>query len=235
MPVDIKYCGLTRADDARVAESLGARYLGFVFAPSPRQVSVEQVEALLHALDTREPNGEDRADAVPRSPRGARPLRVGVFADTDTARIVATVARLSLDVIQLHGVAMSALVRELRSATSVQLWTVVPVDANGPDDAALEAAALGDGLLFDTKVDGRLGGTGERFDWERMRGVVAPLRGARPIILAGGLRPENVARAIAIFAPDVVDVSSGVERAPGIKDPARMRAFAIASHGAAPA
>ncbi|MBK6305665.1 MAG: hypothetical protein IPF47_08135 [Gemmatimonadetes bacterium] len=76
-----------------------------------------------------------------------------------------------------------------------------------------------------------LGGTGRAFDWERERAVVAPLRAGRSIILAGGLTAENVARAIAVFSPDIVDVSSGVEASPGCKDPARLRAFVHAVHG----
>lgn len=220
MAVEFKVCGLTRATDAQLATTLGAAYLGFIFAASPRQLTVEQAALVMRALDETEP-------AAP-----SRPRRVGVFAGADVATITAAVTQLALDVVQLHGVGDARLVSALRDAMSVHIWTVVHVGHDGVDRRALEGAALGDGILLDAKVDGLLGGTGRSFDWAREREVVEPLREGRSIILAGGLRTENVARAIAVFSPDVVDVSSGVESSPGIKDPARLRAFANAVYGA---
>jgi phosphoribosylanthranilate isomerase len=91
-------------------------------------------------------------------------------------------------------------------------------------------------VLLDPRVDGALGGTGATLDWDALADAVAAVRGAVPLVLAGGLTPENVARAVSTLAPDVVDVSSGVESAPGVKDPARMAAFvaAVRHHPAAP-
>lgn len=223
MAVEFKVCGLTRAADAQLASSLGAAYLGFIFAASPRQLTVQEAALVMRAMDATEP-------AV-RTGASSRPRRVGVFAGADAATISAAVHRLALDVVQLHGVGDAGLVSALRDSVPVKIWTVVHVGPDGVDRRALDGATRGDGILLDAKVDGMLGGTGRSFDWARERDVVEPLREGRSIILAGGLRPENVARAIAVFSPDVVDVSSGVESSPGIKDPARLRAFANAVHG----
>ncbi len=223
MAVEFKVCGLTRATDAQLAATLGAAYLGFIFAASPRQLTVKQAGLVMRALDETEFAEPSR---VP-----SRPRRVGVFAGADASTITGAVQQLALDVVQLHGVGDAGLVSALRDAMPVKIWTVVHVGTDGVDRRSLEGAALGDGILLDAKVDGMLGGTGRSFDWARERDVVEPLREGRSIILAGGLRTENVARAIAVFSPDVVDVSSGVESSPGIKDPARLRAFANAVQG----
>lgn len=218
MAVEVKVCGLTRAADAALATALGAAYLGFIFAPSPRRLTVDAAAQLLATLDT-----ADEATA--------RPRRVGVFAGAGVGEIAAAVHRLGLDIVQLHGEEDARLVAALRDTVPSALWSVVHVGGEGIDRAQLEWATRGDGILLDAKVDGRLGGTGRAFDWERERAVVAPLRAGRSIILAGGLTAENVARAIAVFSPDIVDVSSGVEASPGCKDPARLRAFVHAVHG----
>ena len=219
-PVEIKVCGLTRAADARLATALGARYLGFIFAPSPRRLTLAQAAALLAELDASE-----RA--------ATRPLRVGVFAGAEVDTVVSMVERLRLDVIQWHDADGAERLRAVRAATAARIWSVVHVGPEGIAPSQLEGAALSEAVLLDAKVDGQLGGTGRTFDWDAMRDVVAPLRASRRIILAGGLRADNVVRAIRSFAPDVVDVSSGVEVSPGLKDPARMRAFVDAVHGVA--
>ena len=218
MAVEVKVCGLTRAADAALATALGAAYLGFIFAPSPRRLTVDAAAQLLATLDT-----ADEATV--------RPRRVGVFAGAGVGEIAAAVHRLGLDIVQLHGAEDARLVAGLRDAVPSALWSVVHVGGEGIDRAQLEWATRGDGILLDAKVDGMLGGTGRAFDWERERAVVAPLRAGRSIILAGGLTAVNVARAIAVFSPDIVDVSSGVEASPGCKDPARLRAFVHAVHG----
>lgn len=218
-------CGLTRVADARLATTLGARYLGFILAPSPRRLSVEQAEALFAELD---------ADAVQPPAGSPRPERVGVFAGDDAATIGAVAERLGLDVIQLHGADDTVSLEALRARSTARIWRVVHVGTDGIDAGAIDRALGADGVLLDAKVEGMLGGTGRTFDWAAVRRVLDPRREGRPIILAGGLRAENVARAIHDFAPDVVDVSSGVEAAPGRKDPARLRAFADAVHGVPP-
>jgi len=216
-----KVCGLTRPSDARFAESLGAAYLGFIFTRSPRRLSVEWAEALLRALD-RSPS---RGDAPGRA------RRVGVFGGEGAASVATVARRLALDVVQLHGAADAARIAALRSLTPAALWGVVPVEGDVVDARALDVAASADAILLDARVGGRVGGTGVAFDWERVARALEPLRGSRPIILAGGLTAANVAAAAALFRPDVVDVSSGVEVRPGRKDPGRLHAFAHAVRG----
>ncbi|MEP7381001.1 MAG: phosphoribosylanthranilate isomerase [Gemmatimonadota bacterium] len=225
---DIKFCGLTRGADARAAAALGARYLGVVFAPSLRQLTLAQAASVFESLERPAPGDAATVDVgLPYS----RPQRVGVFAELAVPRIVTMSNTLRLDVIQLHDAGDASRVQALRDATDARLWTVLHVGDDGIVEEQLAAAMLGDAVLVEAKVDGQLGGTGRTFDWAAVRDQLALLRAQRPVILAGGLRPDNVARAIGIFAPDVVDVSSGVEQSPGIKDPARMRAFADAVHG----
>ena len=225
MAVDIKFCGMTRGEDVVLARALGARYLGFVFAPSPRQLTIARARALLHALASA---GDDTHSAEQAL---REPQRVGVFVNVSAAEIARSIEILSLDVAQLHGAGDGALVRTLRGLTPARLWTVVHVGPEGVDTRTLDLAMEGDAMLLDAKTEGALGGTGRAFDWSAVRQQLEPYRAIRPVILAGGLTAENVGRAITILAPDAVDVSSGVERSPGIKDEARMRAFAHAVHG----
>lgn len=206
MPVEIKFCGLTRPEDASEAARLGAAYGGVIFAGGPRRLGVERARDVLSAL------------APP-----AR--RVGVFAGQSGAEVGDIARELRLDVVQLHGEA--GCIDAVRARFGGELWAVVPVE-NGMLPVSIESLlAEADAILLDPLVGGRLGGTGVPLPWEA---IAAPLtairrRTAGRVVLAGGLRPENVAAAIAILEPDVVDVSSGVECAPGVKDHARMRAF----------
>jgi phosphoribosylanthranilate isomerase len=133
--------------------------------------------------------------------------------------------------VQLHGAADMPRVALLRTLTAAEVWSVVPVEGDVVDERALEVACSADGILLDARVGSRVGGTGVTFDWERVSRALEPLRGTRPIILAGGLTAANVTTAASLFRPDVVDVSSGVEARPGRKDPERLRAFAHAVRG----
>jgi phosphoribosylanthranilate isomerase len=211
---EIKFCGLTRAADAREAVALGAQYVGVIFASGPRRLSMEQACAVL-------------AD-VPESVR-----RVGVFADA-TVDVIATAAEtLGLGAIQLHGDDSGRLLDGVRSRFSGEVWSVLRLrDAELPD-IATELFTAADAVLLDAHVAGKLGGTGVTLPWEQLVNDLNAVRsnamGAR-LVLAGGLRAENVGEAIRLLRPDVVDVSSGVETAPGIKDHARMRAFRDAVH-----
>jgi phosphoribosylanthranilate isomerase len=167
-----------------------------------------------------------RAGAVLRDvPAGIR--RVGVFADQSPAEIARLVDILRLDVVQLHGAVDRERIAAVRKNVSVGIWPVVRVAGAGDQlpETVPELLDLGDGLLLDAFVPGVLGGTGVALRWLALSDELERIRGHRPIILAGGLRPENVGEAIAALRPNVVDVSSGVESAPGIKDPERMRAF----------
>ena len=126
----------------------------------------------------------------------------------------------------------SADVAAVRGETEARVWAVVRVTDALPAgvDELFESA---DALLIDARVTGSLGGSGVAVDWAALRSQLASRRGNGRLVLAGGLTPDNVARAVATLRPEVVDVSSGVESAPGIKDHARMRAFAAAVAGAA--
>jgi phosphoribosylanthranilate isomerase len=215
--VEIKFCGLTRPEDALAAASLGAAYVGVIFAGGPRKVTPERAKEILEVV-----------------PTGVR--RVGVFGNhvildgptsgrgSDDEAIQRAVDLIGLDVVQLHGEATAERIAELRRLVQASIWAVVRVTDSLPDRVASLIDAS-DGLLLDAYVPSALGGTGHSFAWDAVAGDLRAIRSERPIILAGGLRPENVADAISALSPDVVDVSSGVEKAPGIKDHSRMREF----------
>jgi phosphoribosylanthranilate isomerase len=193
----VKICGVTRPEDARLAAALGATGIGLVFWPaSPRAVTMAQAEAV--------------AAAVP-----AGVLTIGVFVDATRDEIAAVMRRVPLGAVQLHGGETPAFVESLP-------WPVikaVAVPSEGPLPDLTPWAGVR--VLIDAHDPVRRGGTGRMVDWAR----AAALAATRPVILAGGLRPETVAEAIARVRPAGIDVSSGVERAPGIKDEARLRAL----------
>ncbi len=212
MRTAIKFCGLTRPEDVAYAAELGAAYVGVIFAGGPRTRTVDQAAALFGV----------RA-------RAGEPERVGVFGRVASAEIARTAAAAALDVVQLHAADAAATVAEVRSATTCTVWAVVRADGAGIPRGAMEVAAVADGVVLDAFVPGRLGGTGVALPWDALAESMPSWRREDvPLVLAGGLTPDNVDRAIAALHPDVVDVSSGVESAPGIKDHARMRAFAEA-------
>jgi phosphoribosylanthranilate isomerase len=208
--VEIKFCGLTRAADAAFAGELGAAYLGVVFAGGPRTLEPDRAALVLDGCST---------DA----------RRVGVFgrAVPDEIARVARAAR--LDVVQMHGDPTVGDIAAVRQRTGAELWAVVRVTNTLPPDID-ELFDAADAVLIDARVAGSLGGNGVRVDWSALRPHLDGRRrvASRRVVLAGGLEPGNVPEAVATLQPDVVDVSSGVELAPGIKDHARMRAFAAA-------
>jgi phosphoribosylanthranilate isomerase len=203
---EIKFCGLTRPEDADFAASLGAAYIGVIFAGGPRSLNIPRAMEVL--------------SVVPRTV-----ARVGVFADQDADEIVRTAQVLELDVLQLHGGFDAQRVAALRRSFTGEIWPVCRLSSAVLPPAVHEMLAVGDGLLLDAAVPGKLGGTGVTLPWADLADPLRELRRFKRIILAGGLRPENVGQAIAQLSPDVVDVSSGVESAPGIKDHDRMREF----------
>jgi phosphoribosylanthranilate isomerase len=204
--VEIKFCGLTRREDAKQAVEYGASYVGVIFAGGPRMLTVERAGVVLRDV-----------------PAGFH--RVGVFADQGPTEIARAVDVLQLDFVQLHGGVDRARIAALRETVRVGIWPVVRVSGDRLPEVVPELLDLGDGLLLDALVPGALGGTGVALHWLSLADELERIRGQRPIILAGGLRSENVAEAITALRPNVVDVSSGVESAPGIKDSERMRAF----------
>ena len=204
MATEIKICGLTRSVDAEYADAAGVEYLGVIFAGGPRERTPTQARDTL---------------------AGRRARKVGVFAD-QAADIIAThVEIVGLDVVQLHGVVDAERVERVRAATGREVWAVVRTADGVLPESVDELADAADALLIDAHVPGQLGGSGVRVPWDRLGESLDALDYHPRIVLAGGLTPENVSEAIDLVAPNVVDVSSGVESTPGIKDHTRLRAF----------
>jgi len=216
MPL-VKICGLTRPDDAAHAERSGAAYLGAILAGGPRLLSPAQARQVL-------------------GPRRRGVQRVAVFGDQPAAEVIVTARALDLDVVQLHGTRTAAEAAHIGTSSGCVVWPVVRVAGT---TLPVEAAALGAvhrTLVLDAHVVGQLGGTGVALDWAGLVASVRDLRTAVPdltVILAGGLRPENVGEAMTLLSPAVLDVSSGVESAPGVKDPAQVQLFVQAARDAA--
>lgn len=207
-----KMCGMMRPHDASLAVELGASHIGAIFAQSVRRVSLDS------AIDI--------FDAVRQDARC-----VGVFDSTSSpAEIAATAVGCGVDIVQLHGSASPADIRTIRHSFDGQIWYVIGVDPASHSLPVIEADLyeVVDGLLIDSRVNGHTGGTGVSTRWADIAPDVSRLALRRPIILAGGLNPSNVTRAISTLDPAIVDVSSGVETRPGVKDPDLMRAFAEA-------
>ncbi len=206
MAVELKFCGMMRETDVAHAVSLGSAYVGVIFAESPRRLDPAAARVVLTP-------GRGRAKAA------------GVFGPASVETIASVAAEAALDVVQLHGDPTPAMIDQMRLVFGGEVWAVIRIAGSDlPADAAA-LIAVADAVVLDAKVPGRLGGTGTAFDWEGVATALDRERDRGRIVLAGGLNPENVSHAVRIVAPDIVDVSSGVESAPGIKDHARMRAF----------
>lgn len=206
----IKFCGMTLPEDAALAAELGASHVGVIFAESPRRVTAEQAVDILSA--------------------SAGPRRVGVFGQSPVTEVARIANEVALDVAQVHAAFSRDDMLHLREVFGGEIWAVLPVDISGGGlgEGTCLVADVVDALVFDTSVVGRVGGTGIPFDWAAAAPAVKAAARQIPVVLAGGLKPENVARAIAELAPAIVDVSSGVELSPGVKDRDLMRAFARA-------
>lgn len=208
----IKICGVTLADDAARIAAAGADFLGLNFWSGSRR----RVDA-------------PRAAAIAAAARAAGPVQiVGLFVDAGAAEIGAVHAEVDLDVIQLHGAETPEDAAAIARAVGRPVWKAIA--AGAPGDLARFAAWPVDAILLDTPTPGR-GGSGLTFDWSLARAARASDPGRR-IVLAGGLHPGNVAAAIAAVGPWAVDVASGVEVAPGVKDAARVAAFIAAAREA---
>lgn len=192
----IKICGLTREEDIQAAVSSGADAIGFVFTVSPRRISAETALRLSSGI-----------------PSGV--LRVGLFLNQGKAEIDQVINTVSLDVLQFHGTESE---QDCTAYGLPWLKAVSMADARSASQAESDYPnAMG--LLLDSHSAGKRGGSGKLFDWS----LLTPL--STPVWLAGGLNPDNVAGAIRAVRPCAVDVSSGVESAPGIKDAERISKF----------
>lgn len=208
---DLKYCGLTRAEDAAIAAELDARYAGAIFAHGPRLLDVPRARAMFAGLE------------------GSAVLRVGVFGASPLDEVLRVADAVDLHVLQLHGGGTPDSILSLRERYAGAIWVVARVSGSTVERLDPEVLAAADGVVLDTAVGGRSGGTGVAFDWAASVPAVAALRDRTMVMLAGGLRPANVREAVRTLAPAAVDVSSGVEVSPGIKDHGLMRAFAQAA------
>ncbi len=188
----IKICGITREEDALVCADEGADFLGFIFVPStPRFVEPERAAAIAAKLREREKH----------------PRIVGVFRDVSNDYIREIHSLVGLDLAQLSGSETDDDIRDL----GIAAVRTLRVSDGLPDTHGFPSAAW---LLFDTYDGGRAGGTGRSFDWS----LLANYERSKPFFLSGGITPDNVAAAISLVRPDAIDLSSGVEAEPGIKD-----------------
>jgi len=202
----VKVCGITNADDALAAVELGADALGFIFASSPRQVTPEQVARIVASLPP-------------------FVCKVGVFVDRDIGEVRSVMKLCNLDMVQLHG-SESPAACEALSPRAIKSFAV-------RDESVLSAmpAYKVAAYLLDTHHAVLRGGTGRSFDWR----IAERAAGYGPVIISGGLTAANVRQAIAVGRPYAVDVASGVESKPGVKDHGKLRDFiALAKGGSIP-
>lgn len=205
MSVQAKICGIGDPEAMRTAVAAGAAYVGLVFyPPSPRNVTAKQACGLA---------------SLARAPV----KKVGLFVDPDDATLAAVTMQVALDLIQLHGRETPERVARVRAGFGVPVMKAIKVGSAGDVEAARAYEDACDLLLFDAKAPGATlpGGTGQSFDWTLLAGRAW----RRPWMLSGGLDAANVAEAVRVTGARIVDVSSGVESAPGRKDPAAIRAF----------
>lgn len=212
MAVGIKICGVNSRDALDASVRAGVDMCGFVlFPPSPRNIAVETAAAFVRDL-----------------PAGIRAVVLTVDADDALIDRIRDIVRPGY--IQAHGKEPPARIAEISARARLPVIKALPVSARADLDAAAQYAPVADMLMFDArppKGADRPGGFGHAFDWSLLTGA----RFSRPWLLAGGLAPGNVAEAIRISGAPAVDVSSGVESAPGVKDPGAIAAFAAAARG----
>ena len=211
--IRVKICGLRTPADIQAVADAGAAYAGFVFfEKSPRHVTLQQARDMAFA-----------------APVGL--AKVALTVDADDAALDQIIEAVPLDMLQLHGHETPDRVAEVRARYGLPVMKAVGVADEGDLAAIFDYSTVSDQLLIDAKPPKTAvlpGGNGLSFDWR----LVAQRRWLRPWMLAGGLTPENVAEAIRLTNARQVDVSSGVESAPGVKDPTRIAAFTRAAFGA---
>ena len=202
--VRVKICGITRVEDALAAAAAGADAIGLVFyAKSPRAVDIEQARAILAALPP-------------------FVTTVGLFVDAERSELERILASVPLDLLQFHGD------ESVQQCEAFGRPYIKALRVKAGDDIAAQVARYpsAQGILLDAYVEGVPGGTGEAFDWS-----LIPQALSKPLILAGGLRPDSVAEAVSRVRPYAVDVSGGVEASKGVKDVEKVGAFIRAARG----
>jgi phosphoribosylanthranilate isomerase len=214
----IKICATTNLDDARAAIDAGANALGFILTPSPRQITPEKAAKIISALP-------------------ASVEKIGVVVNESPEALAKLAADVGLTGVQLQGDEPGEQLPEFRRALGLRkIIKTLQARELLADPARLDAYLARhksyDGILLDSGSAATRGGTGQTFDWNAMVAIVERLKEVVPVIIAGGLNPENVTEAIRLFEPCGVDVVSGVEREVGKKDAAKMRAFVAAARAA---
>ena len=218
MSLWIKVCANTSLADAQFAVDAGADAVGFVFAPSPRRVTPAQVAAI-----------------TPHLPASIE--KIGVFVDAPIDEIIDTVRLCRLTGVQLHSDGGSDLPARMRAefGPSLRILRVVHFGPHATEQGStLPSDPNIDAVLVDSRTEKAVGGTGIAFDWKAARESLFAQAGSTKMIAAGGLKPENVAAAIATLVPWGVDVASGVEAAPGRKDRDKVFAFVANARAASP-
>lgn len=206
---------MTRPEDAALGAEIGASYIGVVFADGPRRVSPSEGRRILDAAGT-----------------GVK--RVGVFGMNEPEEIERAAEKAKLDVVQLHADPTAADVAAIRGKFPGEVWAAIRIAGTHIPAYAELLFDKADAIVLDARSETRLGGTGKALPWNDLAVDLALDRGGCAVVLAGGLNPKNVVSAIKTLAPDVVDVSSGIESALGIKDPWLMREFYAAATGIHP-
>ncbi|MEE8188695.1 MAG: phosphoribosylanthranilate isomerase [Kiloniellales bacterium] len=212
MPIEVKICGINSPEALRAAVEAGADYMGLNFyPPSPRAVTPDQAATLAAA-------------APPRL------RKVGLFVDVDNETIAEVLATVDLDILQLHGAESPARVSEVRARFGLPVMKAIKIAGEDDVAGAENYCAAAERLLFDAKPPKDIknlmpGGNALAFDWELLAGRSWPL----PWMLSGGLDAENLAEAVRTSGARAVDVSSGIEDKPGVKNPDKIRAFIAAA------
>jgi phosphoribosylanthranilate isomerase len=210
MPVDVKICGLRDTEGLKAAVDAGARYVGFVF----------------HSVSTRFVAPYEAGQLAVLVPSTVK--RVGLFVDAGDAEIRSVLNDVPLNVLQLHGNETPGRVAMVRKLFGLPVMKALRIATAADLNPVSDFEAVSDRLLFDTRIgEEPTGSTGQCFDWNLLRGR----RFAKPWMLAGGLKASNLAEAVRITGAKTVDVSSGVEVAAGLKDPAKIQEFITLAAG----
>jgi len=213
----VKICATTNLRDGQASVAAGANALGFIFAPSTRRIEIKAAAEIIAALL-------------------AGIEKIGVFVNETPERMAEIAGHVGLTGVQLHGDESAAQLTKYRQMLggrrlikTLQARELLAEGGHRQLQAYLEAAKNLDAILLDSGVPSQRGGTGVSFDWEAALPLVQRIKAVLPVIIAGGLTPENVAQAIRLFEPWGVDVVSGVERQTGKKDEAKLRSFIAAA------